>query len=568
MWQFRDAAREVVELNPVERRMGLFNVITENVGKEIANKCSSLADLLLKHIVDENNEEMNEIIAQFSKILDEATHTKTKSAADVKRLKHYLEESIPQELAEIKVKTAKVTTRMEFLYDMCKEVSSDDYEMCTDVYKWPTRLQPIVKKAIDEILVAEEKKEEELKARQAKCEDQIKSAVKEIQIYSECGDPRKVSSYLAATLAMRQTLEDLEHELILINEQEAIFGWNPTVNPDVANGMLDIEPYEALFRAVLNSQNNLESWYSNPMLLLDPEVCEAEVDSMYRSAFKFCKTYANSKHLLVLAETMKKEVNQFKPHLPLLMTLCNKGMRDRHWDQMADVVGSSIRPGEKTSLTEMIDRNLTPYLAKLEEISESASKEYSLEKNLNKQSDEWKEIAFVMIPYRDSGTSILSGSCVDEIQTILDDQIVKTQTMLASPYIKPFMARAKDWELFLIVTQDVIDIWLKVQAQWLYLEPIFASDDIKKQMPVESEKFAAVDRVFKLSVAKCLENPKVLVFTRTQGLLEDLKKAFDDLEIINKGLNHYLEQKRLNFSRWRRGALFFYLFGVGAPELF
>jgi dynein heavy chain len=198
----------------------------------------------------------------------------------------------------------------------------------------------------------------------------------------------------------------------------------------------------------------------------------------------------------------------------------------------------------------MIERKLEPHLTKLEEISESASKEWSLEKNLNKQYEEWQDMNFEMAPYRDSGTSILSGGCVDEIQTILDDQIVKTQTMLASPYIKPFEARAKDWEAFLVITQDVIDLWLKVQAQWLYLEPIFASDDIKKQMPKEAERFLKVDTVFRSTVTRCLENPKALVFTRTEGLLDSLRESFDLLELINKGLNAYLEQKRLYFPRF------------------
>jgi len=37
----------------------------------------------------------------------------------------------------------------------------------------------------------------------------------------------------------------------------------------------------------------------------------------------------------------------------------------------ADIVGSSIRPGEKTSLNDMMERNLNSHLPKLEEISES-----------------------------------------------------------------------------------------------------------------------------------------------------------------------------------------------------
>lgn len=58
--------------------------------------------------------------------------------------------------------------------------------------------------------------------------------------------------------------------------------------------------------------------------------------------------------------------------------------------------------------------------------------------------EEWQDITFITLPHRDSGTFVLSS--VDEIQTLLDDHIVKTQAMRGSPYAKPFENEIKVFE--------------------------------------------------------------------------------------------------------------------------
>ena len=122
--------------------------------------------------------------------------------------------------------------------------------------------------------------------------------------------------------------------------------------------------------------------------------------------------------------------------------------------------------------------------------------------------NEWSPVNFEIMPYKETGTFILKAS--EDISQLLDDHIVMTQSMSFSPFKKPFEERISTWESKLRTTQDVLDEWLQCQRSWLYLEPIFSSDDINRQLPTESKRYQTMERLWRKIMKNAKENPQVL----------------------------------------------------------
>lgn len=167
-------------------------------------------------------------------------------------------------------------------------------------------------------------------------------------------------------------------------------------------------------------------------------------------------------------------------------------------------------------------------MQQIQDISERATKEWNLEKALDKMQQEWRTISFELGPLRE--TFILRE--VDAVQQVLDDHIVKTQGMRGSPFVKPFEDRVVTWDQKLLSIQDILDEWLRCQVMcrlvcfrflsvspeslthvnqvtYMYLEPIFSSEDIMRQLPVEGKAFQEVNLFWQSTMALCSKNPLV-----------------------------------------------------------
>lgn len=59
----------------------------------------------------------------------------------------------------------------------------------------------------------------------------------------------------------------------------------------------------------------------------------------------------------------KKQIN-IKVQLPLVAVICNPGLRERHWQDMSDLVSKDLKPNTGTTLRKLLNLGLMPFLEK------------------------------------------------------------------------------------------------------------------------------------------------------------------------------------------------------------
>lgn len=55
---------------------------------------------------------------------------------------------------------------------------------------------------------------------------------------------------------------------------------------------------------------------------------------MWRTMYKLAKTFSERTAPGRVTDNFKKKIDKFKQHLPILTTICNPGLKDRHWEMV------------------------------------------------------------------------------------------------------------------------------------------------------------------------------------------------------------------------------------------
>ncbi|XP_055269255.1 dynein axonemal heavy chain 12 [Moschus berezovskii] len=515
--KFFNLASEIMLL-PQWVHFPMVRLDCEDLKTGLTNKARAFANMLLNDIASKHRKENESICSEFEAIKEHALKV-PETTEEMMELISYVEKARTVGIQELVSRIKESKRRMSYFLDVFL-FPPEDLALNSAVLMWPWKINPVFDENDELIENAKHRKENELIAKREKLILELEKESRRMEEFAEFAELDRMQQYVTDVRQLQKRIQESEEAVQFINKEEELFKWELTKYPELDKLKVNIEPYQKFFNLVLKWQRTEKRWMDGGFLDLNGEAMETDIEEFSREIFKTLKFFQTKQKkelqekrkaakrrsleeekleeepkenpTIAMCTTVMEQIKVFKDYIPTVSILCNPGMRARHWKQLSEIVGYDLTPDSGTTLKKVLKLNLAPYLDKFEVISAGASKEFSLEKAMLTMMGTWDDIAFHISLYRDTGVCILSS--VDEIQALLDDQIIKTQTMRGSPFIKPFEKEIKAWEDRLIRIQETIDEWLKVQAHWLYLEPIFCSEDIMQQMPEEGQRNKIVRR--------------------------------------------------------------------------
>jgi dynein heavy chain len=110
----------------------------------------------------------------------------------------------------------------------------------------------------------------------------------------------------------------------------------------------DFLPYSNLWLITDNWSKNIEAWNHGEWNKINAEECEKFVEDSIKQLNHSIRYFKDKEiiHILKITESIKAQIDEFKPKVPLLSALRKEGLKARHWEQISEKVGFKIFPDE------------------------------------------------------------------------------------------------------------------------------------------------------------------------------------------------------------------------------
>ncbi|GLI62890.1 cytoplasmic dynein 1b heavy chain [Volvox africanus] len=259
-----------------------------------------------------------------------------------------------------------------------------------------------------------------------------------------------------------------------------------------------------------------------------------------------------------IAIILLNEIDNYTLCLPHLKScLRGAGWEDAHWNQLFGMLGmKTTGPAavskETVTLTHFLEKadQVVKHSDAIKALDAQAQGEAVIRKALS-ELRMWgmaREFTFTessqSVAGRQRRTPLIK-EWRDAMTEVGDNQSL-VASLKQSNYYTLFKDEVLSWENKLSFLQEGLTLLNQIQRKWVYLEPIFG----RGALPSQQQRFRNVDEEFRRTMTSLESSKKVITFADIPGIRDKLPQMAQQLDVCQRALADFLEEKRSQFPRF------------------
>jgi len=275
----------------------------------------------------------------------------------------------------------------------------------------------------------------------------------------------------------RATMEQLQIEEVDLLNSLAVFDIDIQPNMDLRNFDGDLAVLEGVWEVVYEWDCNWDEYRTEPFRTMQTGDMEDVASIMHKKFVKMSQDLEKKNWPII--NFTKNRIEVFKRSIPVIHEIKSPALRERHWNHIFETIGASFDPeDEGFTFDVIVSYGMERYADEIAEIVSTAQKELVVEMTLKSIREIWTAQVLDMVVYKEKGHYRLKS--VQDLMQNLEDHNVSISAMKGSRFAKPFEEEIVYWEKTLSLINDVLELYLNVRRQWMYLENIFLGEDIRR----------------------------------------------------------------------------------------
>ncbi|RLN48222.1 hypothetical protein BBJ28_00009567 [Nothophytophthora sp. Chile5] len=419
---------------------------------------------------------------------------------------------------------------------------------------------------------------------------EIEEFAGEVKGFAKKGDLRHAANYVVQLAKMKDTLLVFRQAMDTIVKEEEKLQWKPSDFSKLDDIAEEMAPYEQLWKTAREFREMHSQWLRGNVLELPGKGGLQALQHMLTLVANVSQVlHLNSAAAAITAETVKKQMTDFRENVRVIVAIQNPAMKERHLKEVAGLLGLDFASEEAVTLLKLLENGVFELVNDVVSISSNATEEQQIERALTVIDNEWGTVCFefaqskqrfslealrslsttpdetsAVIGNATAWNVVIEKACAENLLVLVEDHSLRLQLLSSLPHSGPFAEEIASWQAFTAVLSQTVALLANNERVWRTLVPLFAAGIVETDSR-EAKVFTQAAGIYYSAHVTILTQPvckelfprssmvktsSTTSLSAAETLISSLERCQELLESVKGDVHTGFQVKRSSFARF------------------